>query len=215
MGIPKGSVSLKAVRADLDLPANGGMVERAVRNKTQQNSGSVSLSQNSGNILGIQYDTYNPSYGSAWTVRNRTSGHGYLTNQVSISTDGTRVFIPCRDNYSDDVGVEARCNGIVAESGSHVLAGSTFGEYDTRYYNGEIHIVLVTNSAGYLQGAQNLAHETYLNSTWGKGEKTHSFNVNLSTSLPYITLTFRNIHKSGGAGALTTHHFWNWTLRKT
>lgn len=212
MGIAKaGRVSLKAVREDLDIASGGSISERAVKDKVQ-NKGGVSLSQFRGNILGIQYETYNTSPTSWDKKRNRTAGTGYLYNNPNISTNGSRVYVPCRDNYSQDIGVEARLTGTVLESGNYTLKGSSFGEYDQFYYNGEMHIVLIANTSGYLVGVNNVLINKTHNMTWGLGDKTWSYPVSLTTSQPFITVVFRNVHKSGGQGTMTTHQFWDWTL---
>ena len=212
MGIAKtGQVSLKAVREDLDIASAGSISERAVKNKVQNNGG-VSLSEFRGNILGIQYETYNTSAASWDKKRNRTAGTGYLMNNPNIRTDGARVYVPCTDNYSQDIGVEARLTGKVLESGNYTLSGSSFGEYDTFYYNGEMHINLIANTSGYLVGVNNILVDKRHNLTFGMGDKTWSYPVSLTTSQPFITVVFRNIHLSGGRGTTTTHQFWNWTL---
>mgnify|MGYP003969885823 CR=1 FL=1 len=213
LGITRGSVSLRAVRLDTDRPEAGGMAERAIRNKTQQNTGSVSLAANRGNILGIQYDTHNPATNATWTQRDKTAGKGYLMNNPAISTDGVRVYVPCKDNYSNDIAVEARVCGLVTETGNYRLTGNAFGEADTRYRNGEMHIVVVSNAYDYLVGPQTLSLNKTINSDWMTGETTHNYTMSLSTAKPYVTLTLRNVHKSGGAGMLTTHHFYNFVLK--
>ena len=215
MGIAKtGNVSLQAIRQDLDLAGAGSMNERALRDKIQNKSGAISLNQFRGNILGMQYLTYNTSEAGWNKLRDRTAGTGYLMNQPNIRTDGARVYVPCTDNYSSDIGVEARLTGKVLESGAYTLSGSSFGEFDTNYYNGEMHINLIANAGGYLQGVNSILIDQRHNLTWAMGEKTWSYTVSLSTSRPFITVVFRNIHKSGGRGTTTTHQFWNWTLRR-
>lgn len=212
MGITRtGPVRVRDVRVDTDLAATGSISERACRDRVQ-NKGALSLNSFRGNILGIQYETYNTSAAGWDKKRNRTAGTGYLMNNPKISTDGARVYVPCTDNYSQDIGVEARLTGKVLESGNYTLSGESFGEYDTFYYNGEMHINLIANSGGYLQGINNILIDKRHNHGWGMGNKSWSYPVSLTTSQPYITVVLRNIHLSGGQGTTTTHHFWNWKL---
>lgn len=215
MAILRGTVSLKAVRQDTDLDAAGGLAQRAVRNKTQQNSGTIRLGNNRGNVLGIQYDTHNPAVGGWWTQRDKTSGHGYLTNNSTrkdIYTNGSRVFVPCAGNYGVDIAMEARCTGLVSESGNYRLTGNSFGEIDDRYRNQEMHIDVVSNTYDYLTGPQTLSLNKIITTDWMYGDRTHNYTLSLSTSRPYVTLTLRNVHKGGGGAQLTTHQFYNFVL---
>lgn len=213
MGITKtGAVSLKAVREDLDLSGAGSMSERAVKDKVQK-KGSVSLSDFRGNILGIQYDTKNTSEASWNKLRYQTAGTGYLMNNPRISTDGVKVYVPCTSTPGRDVGVECRVTGRVLESGTYKLKGSSIGEFDTNYLNGEMHVSVVANAAGYLVGVNDVVLHRYMDFNQAMGQRSWSYNVPLSTSKSYITFVLRNVHKgSGGRGTTTTHQFWDWTL---
>ena len=210
MGIKAASASLRAVREDLDLSANGGMLERAVRSKANQRTGSVSLAKFKGNICGQQNQiNSNLLNNKPWTqVRYETAASYYLTKSGIVTPiNDSHYWISVVEGGGgtdlDDRGTETRLLGKVLESGTYRITCRAVGRFDTNYNVIGLDFDVVSNATGYLQGAQEMTMHHRERSV----EPSKTFNWNktftLSTSKPYITVICRNIAFSGGVSGRT------------
>ena len=222
MGVSSSQASLQAVRQDLDLSAAGGMTERAVRNKVNNQSGDISLESFKGNVLGQQLliDKSNWSGGSWQRKRYHSSAHSYATisgGDVKVSGDQIIVKRTARGN-NGDAAAEARVLGRVNEAGTYRLTGTINPEFYSRDSLITCEVLLLCNRDNYLSGTQviltNLVF-TRSNSTSG-ADKAVDQTVNLSLNYPYVTLILRNVSKNGSqpTGAIYNHKFFNFKLVK-
>ena len=215
MGVSSASADLRAVRQDLDLPAAGSITERAVMNKICRQSPPVDLASFKGNILGTQLLIKNIWGGSAvWEKkRDHTTGHFYISPQGGTTgITGDRLQVNCTSQDAYDIGMELRILGKVTEDGTYRFSGKSFGRFAGNF--NYMHIYLITNSLGYLNGVNNLVLQNEYSSAFADGEKSWSFNVSLSTTQPYVTAIFRNVFKAYSYGDNTTMDFWDWKLEK-
>ena len=114
-----------------------------------------------------------------------------------------------------DRGTEYRGYGKVQESGAHRLTGKVFTRWSSYYQNGECHVYVIANRTGYLAGVNEVALGHEQTASLGSGERPLSFDFNLSTGTPYITLVFRYVWKDGGgAGETFQHDFYDFKLVK-
>ena len=216
MGVSSTQASLQAVRQDLDLPAAGSMSERAVLNKVNKQSGPVSLAEYKGNVFGTQLEVFKCWGGNQWRkLRWETSAHIFnFVTGANAYVSGNKIGLTAMgQGASGDSGSELRIINTVSESGSYRLTGKSFGRYGN-YDAGQIHIQVIANATGYLEGVNNVLISRTITSAFGRGEKSHSFDLSLSTSQPYITLILRNIIKSSPDTGTYTHDFWDWKLEK-
>jgi hypothetical protein len=215
MGVSSTEASLREVRQDLDLGASGSILERAVLNKVNKQSGPVSLAEYKGNILGTQLLLHKNWGGKPWKkIRNESSGHLYITRVNSdVYLSGNRICISVYEEMGDN-GMEARLIGKVTESGRYRLTGKTYGRFSGSHDFTEMHVNLISNVSDYLSGVNDVVYRWEQNRAFAKGEKTHSVEVNLNTSRPYITLCLRQINKYGGQLETYVHDFWDWKLEK-
>ena len=229
MSVSSSQASLKAVRADLDLSEAGSIRERAVLNKVNKTGGNIILSEFKGNVLGQQLivDTAPMNNESSWKKkRYEGSGHTFLTATGNVFvTETIKVGITARpsggDSISgDDRGHEYRVIGRCDENGTYRLTGMSFGRFDgssgTTYNNGQLHVMVVSHSSGWLSGTSTTNYYAELTKkNGGRDERAWSETFTLSTSLPYVTLILRNIQKAGGSYSQTWQHdFWNFRIEK-
>ncbi|NBR40479.1 MAG: hypothetical protein EBT93_13870, partial [Alphaproteobacteria bacterium] len=173
-----------------------------------------------GNILGTQLVFYNcwGGPGREWKKRRwETAGVGYATvSGIGTGISGNRLQVRATEQglNGGDAGCEARICGRVSENGTYRFSGKSFGRFSSYYNTGQLHINLITNTSDYLVGANNNVVYEVWNRTFASGEKSWSYDVNLTTSQPYVTAIFRNILKDGGRGDSFTHDFWDWKLVK-
>lgn len=220
MGVSSSQVSLQAVRQDLDLSAAGGMTERAVRNKVNNQSGDISLESFKGNVLGQQLlvDQNAWSGGSWQPKRYQSSAHSYLTpNGGDVTVSGDQIIIRrTATGSSGDAAAEARILGRVSESGYYNLTGTINPEFYSYDSNIICEVLLLSNQNNYLSGAQvilaNLVF-TRSNATSGANKPVDK-RVYLTTEFSYLTLILRNVSKngSGPTGAIYNHKFFNFKL---
>jgi len=221
VSVSSSQASLKAVRLDLDLSAAGGMTERAVRNKVNNRSGNISLASFKGNVLGQQLSLNNDAWGgneSKWRrKRYEASTHTYGLYPASSSTitiSGNQYHVKQQGSGStSDKGCEARCIGLVSESGSYRLTGNWSGEFSA-WDATQLHIYLMESQTSWLSGTTNIVY----GNEWDRGptgNQTFSQVVTLSTNKPYVTLILRNIEKAySDITKHYTHKFWDWKLEK-
>jgi len=220
VSISSSQVSLVALRQDLDLSANGNMTERAVLNKNIQTSAPVSLADFKGNVLGNQLYVNKAEFGQGGTWPKRRyegSAHPYIAKAGDVRVSGNKILVSCTEGGAGggDRGTEYRAIGFCNEPGSHRLTGTSFGRFSSYYNTGEMHIYLIANGNGYLSGLQRVLVRKeggYINLG---GQQSHSFDVQISENLPYITLVLRYIQKDGGRGDTFQHDFWDWKLVRT
>ena len=220
MGISTSQQSLRAIREDLDLPAAGSARERAVMNKVNKTGGNIALSEYAGNVAGLQHQMdRNPSYGNGapWKKRrDECSGHYAIQRWGSAYMSGGVAYCESVELGlgGGDSGHEWRQCGTVLESGSYELTGTSFGEWDPYYRIIEHHTQIVSNTDGFLEGAQTIHFNSIIKGYSQNGD-TYNWNlsttgpITLSTSSPYVTIIGRNIAKSGGGGDMRSHtHNW-------
>lgn len=229
MSISSSQASLRAVRADLDLSEAGSIREKAVLNKVNKTGGNISLSEFKGNLVGQQLtiDTAPQNNESNWKKkRYEGSGHTFLTATGGVSiTETIKVGITVRPSggdyiSGDDRGHEYRVIGKCEESGTYRLTGKSFGRFDgssgTSYNNGQLHVMVVSHSSGWLSGTSTTNYYAELTKkNGGRDERSWSETFTLSTSRPYVTLILRNIQKAGGSPSKTWQHdFWDFRIEK-
>jgi hypothetical protein len=145
--------------------------------------------------------------------RDQTSEHFYITAAGSVAVKGNKIAITATgQGGSGDNGMEARVVGTVPESGKYRLSGNTLCGYGRA--NNEMHHYLIANTAGYLNGINNVVLQKEHSDAFGSGQKSWSYDVDLTAAQPYITLVFRNIHKLGNYGDTSEFEFWDWRLEK-
>jgi hypothetical protein len=208
VGIKSSEASLQAVRLDLDLGLDGGMLERAVRSKANQRTGNVSLAKFKGNICGQQNQiNSNPLNNQYWDpLRWETAAAYYISKQGDVSAVGdSHYWISIREGGFSfgDRGTETRLMGRVLESGTYRATCRALGRFDTQYNVIGLHFDVVANSTGYLQGAQEVP--CHIEERWTDPSKTFNWSrtFTLSTSKPYITVICRNIAFDGGLSGRT------------
>ena len=220
MSVSSTQVSLRALRQDLDLSANGGMNERAILNKNIQTSGPIRLADFKGNVLGNQLSVNKNEFsgGGTWPKqRYEGSAHAYIRRAGDVTVSGNKILVSCAEGglNGGDRGTEYRAIGRCNESGTYRLTGNSFGRFSGFYNVGRLHINLVANSSGYLSGLQNLLVNRILTSTTGSGDRSWSDTVSLNSSThPFITLILRYVQLDGGRGDSFQHDFWDWKLVK-
>lgn len=209
MGIKAASASLRAVRQDLDLSATGGMLERAVRSKANQRTGSVSLAKFKGNICGQQNQiNSNLLNGKPWTPVRYETASAYYIGKSGIATpiDDSHYWISVIEGGStinDDRGTETRLLGKVLESGTYRATCRAIGRFDTQYNVIGLDFDVISNATGYLQGAQEVNCHFRERKTAASQTFNWSKTFSLSTSKPYITVVCRNIAFTGGVSGRT------------
>ena len=110
--------------------------------------------------------------------------------------------------------MEARLIGRVSESGTYRLTGKSFGRFSGYHDNTYMHIYVISNKDDYLAGLNKTDVRWEQNRTFADGEKSHSFEFDLTTDRPYITLILRQINKYGGQLNTYVFDFWDWKLEK-
>ena len=215
MGVSSTQASLRAVRQDLDLSAAGSMSERAVLNKVNKQSGPVSLAEYKGNVLGTQLALHTEWGGNPWKkIRNESSGHMYITSYGgNVYVSGNKIKVQVYE-ASGDNGMEARLIGKVTERGRYRLTGKSIGRFSGMHRNTYMHVYLITNKDDYLSGINKTDVRWEGGSSDADGQKSHSFDVDLTTDRPYATLILRQINKYGGQLNTFVFDFWDWKLEK-
>ena len=222
MGIKAASASLRAVRQDLDLSATGGMLERAVRSKANQRTGSVSLAKFKGNICGQQNQINSNLLNDkpCTSVRYETASSYYIQKSgivtpINDSHYWISVIEGGGDINKDDRGTETRLLGKVLESGTYRATCRAIGRFDTAYNVIGLDFDVISNATGYLQGAQEISMHIRERSVEASKTFNWSKTFTLSTSKPYITVICRNIAFSGGAAGRTYYSdFYDTLLEK-
>ena len=215
MGVSSTQASLQAVRQDLDLPAAGSMSERAVLNKVNKQSGPVSLAEYKGNVFGTQLVLHTEWGGKPWKrIRDESSGHMYITRAGSnVYVAGNKIKVQVQEETGDN-GMEARLIGKVTESGRYRLTGKSYGRFSGYHDYTYMHVYLISNRDDYLLGVNKTDVRWENNKFFADGEKSHSFDVDLTTDRPYVTLILRQINKYGGQLNTFVFDFWDWKLEK-
>lgn len=222
MGVKSTEASLRAVRADLDLSATGGMLERAVRSKANQRTGSVSLAKFKGNICGQQNQINNSLLNDKpWTPVRYETASAYYIQKSGIATpiNDSHYWISVIEGGGgidlDDRGTEVRLLGKVLESGTYRITCRAIGRFDTAYNVIGLDLDVISNATGYLQGAQEI--NMHIREREVAESKTFNWNktLTLSTSKPYVTVICRNIAFSGGVAGRTYYtDFYDTLLEK-
>lgn len=211
-------VSLRDIRIDLDLPQNGRFVEQHVLNRVCKNTAPANLEEFRGMVLGTQLLLGNYTFGGpTWTgsPRWQTGFTEYIDQSggdVTIA-QGHRLAVRCQGERFYDKGMEARITGTVNQNGTYRFSGSSECRHGS--FTGQLHIYLIAAPGGFLNGYPQdiiVGHEQ--NGLSGaNGQKFWSWDVNLSTSKPYITAIFRNVYVAGDTES-SKIDFWDWKLQK-
>lgn len=226
MSISSSEASLRAVRQDLDLSANGPITDRAVMNKVNKQSTPVSLADFRGNLLGQQLLVTQEGFGdhNVWNKkRDVSSAHHYIsTTGGSVAVSGNKILCTRKATGigSGDNGVEARVLGFVDSgmAGTYRVTGNYKGGFQGRSAAVQMHILLLSHTADYLAGNQTI----HINEVYDGNSKTsgteYSFNqtADLVTGSPYITLILRNITRNGSEPSGTDYiqEFWDFKVQK-
>ena len=200
MSVSSTQVSLRALRQDLDLSANGGMRDRAILNRDgQRSSGNVRLSDYKGSLTGGQLTvigggnaTPNLRYDGYWGYYPASGG------TPSISGTTIRTYSTMTGFGGSDTSSEYRVSGYVNEGGTYRLTGNLNFSRSTNYANQSWQVAVVGSATGYLSG---VTRNELLFSGDTKGDYTINRTVDLITSRPYITLILYSITRSGGNSA--------------
>ena len=197
MSISSSQVSLRALRQDLDMSANGRMRERPIWNKDgQKTSGNISLAAYKGNLLGGQLAIT----GSAnATPSNRQYGYtGFWPangGTPSISGNEIRTYSRMTGAGGGDASSEYRVSGYCSESGTYRLTGQLNFNMSGYYRVQSWQVAVVSSSSGYMAGATEVQVVASGNFT---GVTSLNRTFSLSASKPYVTLILYSITKSGG-----------------
>lgn len=216
------STSLREILADLDLsPSNGSMINKRVKDKAVQRTGSVSMRGMHGNVCGSQMILNMTPFSSGesrWVKRrDETSVHTYLNRAGGAQLVGDSHYnltITEGGAGGDDRGTEGRLLGQISTGGTYKLTGTAIGRFDTTYSRQiEIHCAVVANTTDYLVGPQILV-ENYIDAP-NTTQKSYTWNfyMVLNPTYRYITVVMRAIAKDGGApGRSYTHDFFDTKL---
>lgn len=218
MALPAGgAVGLSGLRFDLDLPLAGRFAEEHVLNRVCKQAGPASLNEFRGVVLGTQLQLVDYTSGAPWTGVPRWQA-GYIeyldSTGGSVAVSGNRLKVTATSNRDPyDRAMEVRITGLVWDPGTYKFSGSTEARHGDP--TGQMHMYLLANSAGYLAGSQQILVAYEKNGLAGaNGQQFHSYNVNLTSGMPYITAVFRNVYLGGGSGEQTAIDFWDWKLEK-
>lgn len=206
MSVSSSQVSLRALRQDLDLSANGSMSQIEILNRDgQRSSGDVRLSDYKGSLTGGQLRiagaanaTPNLRYNGYWGFYPSSGG------QPNISGTSIRTYSRMTGAGGGDASSEYRVSGYVDESATYRLTGEVTFTRSSNYNNQSWQVAVVGSASGYLSGI------TRNEMLWaGQNPGTYPINrtVSLTTSRPFITLVVYSITQSGGnfaEGAFTT-----------
>ncbi|MCH1602102.1 MAG: hypothetical protein L7S57_04580 [Luminiphilus sp.] len=206
MSVSSSQASLRALRQDLDLSANGSMRETSILNRDgQRSSGDVRLSDYKGSLTGGQLRiagagnaTPNLRYNGYWGFYPANGG------QPNISGNTIRTYSRMTGYGGEDASSEYRVSGYVNESATYRLTGEVTFTRSGNYRVQSWQVAVVGSASGYLSGIKR--NELLLA---GDNPGTHPINsiVSLTTSRPYITLVVYSITKDGGnfsEGSFTT-----------
>ena len=200
MSIPRGQVSLKQVRQDLDLSAAGSIRDRAVLNRVNKRSGPISLSDHKGVAMGAQLtivgnwnDPPNLRYNGYKTFYPSVSGEPSISGNTIITVAGNTGA----GNGDSSCGYV--CPFFVSESGSYTLLCDIEFNADLYYSLTQWQVSVITSPDGYLAGSTNLD----LNKGTNRDIKGPlSYSVNLTTSRPYGVVVLYAIAKGGGNSSM-------------
>ena len=192
-----GNVSLRAVRQDLDLPAEGNMRERPVLNKDgQRSSGNLSLSSFRGNVLGGQlllHPTWNVSPSPRW--RSYPRYYPVVGGFPDVAGDALRTKSTMTGFGGDDVDSEVSIGGFITESGMYRVTGDLDFQRSGSYNVQKWQLAVIGCASGYFAGQQR---NELLRQGSNKGQQSLDFTVDLTTSRPYVILIAYSITQGGG-----------------
>lgn len=201
---PSGNVSLRDVRRDLDLPAEGSMRERPVLNKDgQRTSGNLSLASFRGNVLGGQLELH-PTWNVNPTPRWKSYPRYYpqIGGYPDVRGDALRTKCTMSGYGGGDVGSEVSIGGFI---GNAVTERSWFRltvdldfqrslNYSDQYWQ----VAVIGCSTGYLSGQTR--HEL-LQQGNNPGIQSLDFSLELVPSRPYVVVILYSTADDGGSSA--------------
>ena len=203
--IGSGSVSMVAVRDDLDLTgSNSFFNERAFRDKACNWDGPITLLEFRNNVLGQQNEQGGANRHQFWPSAFNSGFTGGVADWPDDTSKKCIRLIQTRPSSAQDAWSEARCQGIITESGQYQLTGKTNcrGNTSSGLYG---KLAVISASAGYMAGATT----THVNrEPVAAGSRDYTSPVfTLSTAQPYISVIFYAVAKGYAQYGASEEHF--------
>lgn len=193
MSISTTEASLKAVRQDLDLPADGSIKDRPVLNRVNKQSAPIGLGEHKGVAWGLQLDlTGNPND----PPTNRSYGYSgfYPTMAGWPRVSGNTIICSAEHKGDPDGSCEYRSPFWVSESGTYRISGNLNYQVDTYQFLGTWQLAIVSSGTGYLSGS--VVYDLIKSGNNSPG--SFSYDVPLTTSRRYATAILYAVRKGGG-----------------
>lgn len=216
MAVPSSSVSLTAVRSDLDLAPTGNLTERKVRERICQYSGSVKLGDFANSVIGQQFTPTGVLNDAPKNRNTFTWGRSGAFNNNFYSFPGDNwLRLESSQHFSGqilDAWTEARFAGRISQGGNYALSGQVC----TYIAFCDAQVAVVSSSSGYMAGTTNLDFYKFYGKTTGGPTTDHTVSevISLSTSRPYITVIVYSMNLQQAYIGNAPNDFKNIRLRK-